>query len=109
MLCFLKLSFFYWKISGKRGTVDAFRRKEIVADLTYWQDYKPGSMAGNMLKVNNVRKFKSELVKDLPVTRIRCDVGFTAISLLDYLMNRQFSYMRKSFRYLRITRFHLNI
>ena len=35
------------------------------------------------------------LLKDIPVIGISCDVGFTAISVKDYLMNRQVGYMRK--------------
>lgn len=38
---------------------------------------------------------KRELIKDIPVIGISCDVGFTAISVKDYLMNRQVGYMRK--------------
>jgi len=36
-----------------------------------------------------------ELLKDIPVIGISCDVGFTAISVKDYLMNRQVGYIRK--------------
>lgn len=42
------------------------RRKEIIAELTYWQNYTPKSMAGNMLKVNSVRKYESELQSTVP-------------------------------------------
>lgn len=42
------------------------KRKEIVADLICWQDDKPRSMAGSMLKVNNRRQFKSELKSTIP-------------------------------------------
>ncbi|CAM4137121.1 aspartate kinase [Lacicoccus alkaliphilus] len=38
---------------------------------------------------------KRALLKDIPVIGISCDVGFTAISVKDYLMNRQVGYMRK--------------
>lgn len=38
---------------------------------------------------------KRELLKDIPVIGISCDVGFTAISVKDYLMNRQVGYIRK--------------
>lgn len=38
---------------------------------------------------------KRELLKDIPVIGISCDVDFTAISVKDYLMNRQVGYIRK--------------
>lgn len=50
------------------------RRKEIVADLTYWQEYTPNSMAGNMLKVNYIRQFKSELQSTIPAEWIVAQV-----------------------------------